>query len=183
MTIRKALKNDIKELAELASTTYVDAFGSSFRQEELQSRLEQTRSESYFAKVLKRDVILVAEKHTRFVGYVEFGKPDLLVATEENDQEISRLYVRKEWQGKGIGKSLIDAALSHKNMRNAPNIWLDVWEGNEGAIRLYKSYGFVETGTIIDGDIIMVKRKHEAVHHTGNMQKDAEKSSVVPGQQ
>jgi diamine N-acetyltransferase len=158
--IRKADRNDLERLARLATVTYADAFGSSFSPEELQDRVQKTRSVEYFEKALEKDVILVAEDAGLLVGYAEFGKPDLAIeGIIDGDQELVRLYVLKDRQGQGIGKALLDAVLSHPKIKSANNIYLDVWEKNEGAIRFYKSQGFAETGTVVDGDIIMVRKK------------------------
>ena len=160
MDIREAHKDDLTPLSKLATKTYEDAFGSSFSAEDLQKRIDETRSEKYFEHALSKDVILIAEVEGEMAGYVEFGPPDLPIeGILEGDEELSRLYVLASHQRKGIGKALMDAALAHSRLRNAENIYLDVWEKNEGARRLYKSYGFEETGTVVDGDIIMVRRK------------------------
>jgi diamine N-acetyltransferase len=160
--IRKADRSDLENLSNLATVTYVDAFGGSFSPEELQDRIQKTRSVEYFEKALEKDVVLVAEDASLLVGYAEFGKPDLAIdGILDGDQELVRLYVLKGHQGRGIGKALLEAALSHPKMKSAGNIYLDVWEKNESAIRFYRSYGFVETGTVVDGDIIMVRKKRD----------------------
>lgn len=159
MIIREAEEKDIPRLQRLATKTYVDAFGYSFTPEELQRRIKETRSEAYFTNAIMRDVIFVAEEYGQLIGYAECGPVGLPVKTQEGDRELSRLFVLKEHQGKGVGTSLLNTLLAHPSMQNAPCIWLDVWEKNDGAIRLYKSYGFEDTGKVIDGDIIMVRRK------------------------
>ncbi len=53
-----------------------------------------------------------------------------------------RVYVAESAQGQGIGHQLLDAALALPRVRNARNLYLDVWEHNLGAQRLYRRYGF-----------------------------------------
>jgi ribosomal protein S18 acetylase RimI-like enzyme len=160
MNIREATQNDIKQLADLASKTYSDAFGHVFTQEELAKRLQETRSEKYFYEAVKLDIILIAEEDDQIVGYVEFGHVDLAIKEiRKGDQEFSRLYILASYQRRGIGKGLMDAALEHPRLRNANNIYLGVWEENEVAQRLYKKYGFEATGMMVDSDIIMVRRR------------------------
>ncbi len=158
MNIREANVNDIQALAELATRTYKDAFGPTFTAEELTKRVEETRSVRYFSDAFKKDVVLLAEEANQLVGYLEFGPVDLPIETTDGDQELSRLYVLKQYQRRGIGKLLMETALAHPMLRKTRTVWLDVWEKNEGAVRLYESYGFENTGKIIDGDIIMLKR-------------------------
>jgi len=159
MNIRPATEADIQALSALATQTWLDAFSHRYPQEEHAGRIEKYRSEQYFTKALTRDVIFLAEQDGALIGYVEFGPPDLPIPTQAGDQEITRLYVLASHQRKGIGKALLETVLAHPLMQAAQTIYLDVWEKNEGAIRLYTSYGFKETDQIIDGDVIMVLKK------------------------
>lgn len=58
--------------------------------------------------------------------------------------------VRDDWQGKGAGTALMQAAidLSDKWL-NLMRLELDVYTDNEPAIRLYKKFGFVIEGTLV----------------------------------
>jgi diamine N-acetyltransferase len=56
--------------------------------------------------------------------------------------EISRIYVVKEKLGLGVGKALMEFAISFAKDLNKKAICLGVWEHNERAIRFYKSFGF-----------------------------------------
>lgn len=59
--------------------------------------------------------------------------------------------VRDDWQGKGAGTALMQAAidLSDKWL-NLMRLELDVYTDNEPAIRLYKKFGFVIEGTLVN---------------------------------
>jgi len=58
------------------------------------------------------------------------------------------MYVRQHARGKGVGRLLLDAALSHAAERAGVQVvTLTVTEGNEHAIRLYEGAGFVAWGT------------------------------------
>ncbi|PCI64334.1 MAG: hypothetical protein COB37_01795 [Kordiimonadales bacterium] len=49
--------------------------------------------------------------------------------------------------GGGTGRLFMKMVLQHlTEAGRAKRVWLDVFEGNEGAIRLYKTFGFRETG-------------------------------------
>ncbi len=160
MHIREAAAADVKELSSLATRTWLDAFGHRFSEAEQRDRIEKHRSEEYFHAALARDHVLVAEEGSTLIGYVEFGPPDLPIPTEEDDKEVTRLYVLASHQRQGIGKKLLDAALAYSGMQAAKSIYLDVWEKNEGAIRLYESYGFKNTGHVVDEDLIMVRKNN-----------------------
>ncbi len=56
--------------------------------------------------------------------------------------EIERIYVRKTFQGKGIGRILINFALSKASELTVQHVWLGVWEKNTRAISFYLRMGF-----------------------------------------
>ncbi|MGL6200855.1 MAG: GNAT family N-acetyltransferase [Lachnospiraceae bacterium] len=61
--------------------------------------------------------------------------------------EIERIYIAKEFQGKGLGVDLMDRAINLAKLRKKQYVWLGVWEKNEKAIPFYKKNGFYEVGT------------------------------------
>ena len=169
MKIRQAEPSDVEMLSKLAMETYVAAFGHSFNPADLAMHLENNLSLNNFRQILAEDTVLVAEAEAeaRMVGYVQFGKCDFEEATSEGDQELRRLYVLAEFQNKGIGMLLMNAALNHLSLKNAEQTLLDVWEQNAGAQRFYARYGFevigkrefvVESGAETSFDLIMVRR-------------------------
>ncbi len=57
--------------------------------------------------------------------------------------------VHEEWQGKGIGKALMQAGLDlADNWLNLTRLELEVYTDNEAAIRLYERFGFEREGTL-----------------------------------
>ncbi len=60
--------------------------------------------------------------------------------------ELHRLYVLQAFQGHGVGRALMDAAMAEITESGAGEICLGVWEGNHRAQRFYASYGFEKAG-------------------------------------
>lgn len=146
--IRVAEPADVPALSELAQRTWSDAFGDgvSFRDEE--TELEEGRSEAYFAEALGTTTILLAEEDDALLGYVQFGDVTIPeVDAEPGDRGLQRLYVETALQGRGLGRSLLEAALCHPLLAEAKRVYLQVWERNERAVRLYESLGFRKAGT------------------------------------
>jgi putative acetyltransferase len=57
--------------------------------------------------------------------------------------------VRDDWQGKGVGTALMQAALDVADKwLNITRVELEVFTDNEPAIRLYKKFGFEIEGTL-----------------------------------
>jgi putative acetyltransferase len=58
--------------------------------------------------------------------------------------------VRDDWQGKGIGTALVQAAIDlADNWLNLERLELTVWTDNVPAIRLYEKFSFVTEGTLV----------------------------------
>jgi diamine N-acetyltransferase len=146
--IRPVVDADLPALSELAKRTWRDAFGESVSAEESADELEETRSERYFRSALGTDTILVAEAEGELVGYVQFGDVRIPeVDPKPDDRGLHRVYVETRRQGRGIGRKLVQAALSHPRLRRAPRVYLQVWDRNRRAVALYESFGFRTVGT------------------------------------
>ncbi len=160
--------DDVTALSALARQTYADAFGHSFSPSDLATHLESNLAESYFRHALEEDVFLLTEAGSRLIGFVQFGPLRIAVpAPSPRDQELRRIYVEADFQNKGIGRRLLEAALDHPRLKAPATIYLDVWARNLGARRLYERYGFAvigahglatASGTAGDQDLIMVRR-------------------------
>ncbi len=58
--------------------------------------------------------------------------------------------VRDDWQGKGVGSALLQAAIDVADKwLNLLRLELEVYTDNEPAVRLYKKFGFVVEGTSV----------------------------------
>lgn len=58
--------------------------------------------------------------------------------------------VREDWQGKGAGTALMQAAVDLADKwLNLTRLELEVYVDNEVAIRLYRKFGFVIEGTLV----------------------------------
>ena len=79
------------------------------------------------------DTTLVAELDGVIVGFGTWS-----------DDEISALYILREFHGLGIGRKLIDALLAQ--MPTCGKIRLQVLDGNDHAIGFYQHMGFRQTG-------------------------------------
>jgi putative acetyltransferase len=59
--------------------------------------------------------------------------------------------VRDDWQGKGVGTALMQAAIELADKwLNLIRLELDVFTDNVPAIRLYEKFGFTIEGTLVD---------------------------------
>lgn len=169
MIIRSAEAGDTAALADLARRTFRDAFGHSLSEPDLAAHLQNNLSDAYFRAAAAADIFLLAEIDARLIGYAQFGAVEIPApGRSPGDQELRRLYVESAVQGRGIGQQLLDAALAHPCLKEARNVFLDVWDRNDGARRLYERYEFavvgahtfaVASGAAATRDLIMVRRQ------------------------
>ena len=82
------------------------------------------------------------------VGFMVVAPPDLpLPGIGEQDAEIKRIYLLSKFQGGGVGKRFIDAAVVHAAERNVTRLLLGVYAKNHAAIGFYERCGFGKVGT------------------------------------
>ena len=63
-----------------------------------------------------------------------------------DEAEILSIGVRKDSQRRGIGRRLVEAMSRAAKKAEARRLFLEVGEGNAGAVALYKQLGFQEVG-------------------------------------
>jgi ribosomal protein S18 acetylase RimI-like enzyme len=148
LRVRAATLSDSPLLADLAERTWLDVARGVFAHEDLAAHLAEVRASGSVVASVENQTILVAEADDALVGWVEFG--DVVIAEVDvrpGDQELRRLYVATSHQGLGLGRQLMTAALAHPRLAGARRVFLQVWEQNTKAIRLYESLGFRSVGT------------------------------------
>jgi len=158
---------DLDNLLILSKKVFYDAFqhlnnpddfdaycSAAFTHEKLLSEIENPDSVFYFA--------VVGDER---VGYIKLNFRQAQTEFQDNDAcEIERIYISGSHQGMGIGKKLLDFAITKAVENNLQYIWLGVWEHNYNAIRFYEREGFKQfsshefaLGHDIQTDILMKK--------------------------
>lgn len=117
-----------------------------------QKTLEE--EQTFLKKQLKdisehKTVMLLAFKEEDLIGISEI-RMSRGAATHEGGLGIS---LAKDYRGEGIGKALMQAILTEAELRlpELRLVTLGVFENNDPAIGLYKSFGFVEFGRLPEG--------------------------------
>lgn len=89
---------------------------------------------------------LVAQAGDELVGHI--GLSAFLERPRRRHAATIGMAVADEWQGRGVGTKLMEAALDlADNWLDVKRIELEVFVDNEPAIRLYEKFGFVREGT------------------------------------
>lgn len=148
--LRQCTSEDFDVLRELAIRTYYETFAPLNTPEDMAAYLKDAFNEARFAGELNDPncEFYFLFYDNRLAGYLKLN--DGPAQTDLNDPdalEIERIYVAKEFQDAGLGRYLLEQAVSMAAARKKQYAWLGVWEKNEKAIRFYKRNGFYEIGT------------------------------------
>ncbi|PWK45375.1 GNAT family N-acetyltransferase [Pleionea mediterranea] len=165
---RSATLSDARQLSELAEQTFRDAFTEANNAEDMAMHCASTYGESIQTAELSDpnyDTIVV-EDDGQLVAYAQLRQghyPECVTAISPG--EIQRLYVDKQWHGKGLAQALMTECLSRLREKNNDVVWLGVWEHNPRAIAFYKKLDFQPVGKHVfklgndpQTDIIMMRR-------------------------
>ena len=108
------------------------AYGASIQASEIASATMQTF-------VCDDDGVLTGYGQLRWAA-----APDCVAAHEP--AEIQRIYVDRDYHGKGVAQALMSALLDAAASGGADVVWLGVWENNPRAIGFYQKLGFRRVG-------------------------------------
>src|SRR6266480_4728127 len=147
--IRQATASDAALLAQLGAATFSETFAADNTPEDMAAYLAASFSPEQQAAELAQALttFLIAEIDKVAVGYamLHAGVPPQQ-AISEQPVELVRLYVSKEWHGRGVGELLMQACLDLARQQGYRNLWLGVWERNVRARAFYRKWKFQEFG-------------------------------------
>ncbi|HEU4391665.1 MAG TPA: GNAT family N-acetyltransferase [Blastocatellia bacterium] len=148
--IRLATSDDAALLAELGARTFRDTFASDNKPEDMNAYL----AESFGVEIQSVELassnttFLIVEVDRIPAGYAHLqavSSPSCV--TGPNPIELARIYVSREWLGRGVGEALMRACIDQSRKAGYETIWLGVWEKNPRAQSFYRKWGFKVVGT------------------------------------
>jgi ribosomal protein S18 acetylase RimI-like enzyme len=139
VTIRRAGAGDEPRLAEIDALTWSPLVSPGPRPE----------GPAFYRGDLTPENTLVAVVDGEVAGYALVTPPTPLPASA-HVQMLRGLAVDPAFQGRGIGRALVDAAVAEAAVRGAVKIWLRVLATNDVALRLYAAAGFETEGVLRD---------------------------------
>ena len=141
---------DAMALAEAGGWLFEQAYGKYSRPEDLEAHVEQYFGrESVAAELRSPDVTYtVALDGDAITGFIKLRRgtaPDCVPAAEAI--EVQQLYVDAHRQRTGVGRMLMDGAVSAARAQGVAGLWLSVWQDADWATAFYEAYGFRPVGT------------------------------------
>ncbi len=151
MRVRPALPADAGPLSLLGRATFLESYAHLLPVEDILEHARTQHAPERYANWLADDDChgwLVEAPGGAPVGYLIATPPDLpLPDLDPRDLEIRRVYVLHRYQGLGLGRWLLEEALSTAATAGYRRILLGVYSRNEQALSFYARLGFTQVGT------------------------------------
>ena len=149
MHIRRGVPADAPALADLARTTFYDAFAATNDPADMALHLANAYGvPQQTAELLDTGITtLLVEKDGHAIAYAQIRDhhvPECV--TGVTPLELWRFYVDRRWHGQGVAPALMERVKSEARRRGAGTLWLGVWEHNARARAFYAKCGFSDVG-------------------------------------
>jgi ribosomal protein S18 acetylase RimI-like enzyme len=149
LTIRRGTLADAALLSELGARTFSDAFAADNSAEDLTAYLATSFNLAQQTAELEdpASTFLIAEVDGHAAGYAMLrdGEPEQGIAGPK-PIELVRLYVSRDWLGRGLGEQLMRACIDEARHAGHETLWLGVWERNARAQAFYRKWDFRTVG-------------------------------------
>lgn len=149
LMIRCGTVEDAGLLSELGARTFSETFAADNTEEDITEYLATSFNLAQQTAELEdpASTFLIAEIDGHAAGYAMLrdGEPEQGVEGA-NPIELVRLYVAREWLGRGLGEQLMRACLNEARQAGHETIWLGVWEHNPRAQAFYRKWNFRPVG-------------------------------------
>ena len=149
LTIRRANSEDASLLAELGARTFAETFATDNTPEDIVAYIGASFNLAQQMAELAdpASAFLIAEVAGVAAGYAKLhaGEPAAGVDSVK-PVELVRLYVSREWLGRGVGEALMRACIDEARQAGHRTIWLGVWERNGRAQAFYRKWNFRAVG-------------------------------------
>jgi ribosomal protein S18 acetylase RimI-like enzyme len=151
IVIRKARLKDIDTLISLENELYdnqVEYLRES-KSQNLDDFFLKNNSNTFLKQFIlktirsKNGLVLIAEYDKKIAGYlIIFIKKTIPIFKLEKLAEITDLYIKEEFRGRGISNKLRDEVIKWCKMKNISSITLDMLPNNIHAKMIYEKWGF-----------------------------------------
>jgi ribosomal protein S18 acetylase RimI-like enzyme len=158
ISIGIATPDDVVDIQEVFYKTWLATYPNEelgITVEDIEDRYKDRLSEDNIAKRKEQiatppegQTLLVARDDDRVIGICR-------VVRKSDRNQLQAIYVLPEYQGKGIGGELWEAA--KKLFDKAKDTYVEVASYNANAIGFYKKLGFVETGRRFSDEKLKLK--------------------------
>lgn len=151
LLVRPLCEADLDALVTLASRSFFDAYCETDDHAVIREYCSLNFTLEQFASVLadpKSRIIVATAGANDLVGYahvcVSIPPP---CVHGPSPVELSRIYLSKDWIGRGVGALLMRASIDQGIRLGGRTLWLGVYERNPRAMAFYRRFGMRVVGT------------------------------------
>jgi len=150
IVVRHCQPSDLQTLRDLSYRTY----DQTFRHLNTPQNMRAYLAKAFDLERVRRE--LARPESTFFflivdgelAGYLKINEAGAQSDLQDPESlELERVYVDAPFQGRGLGRILIEKGVEEARQKGKAFVWLGVWEKNEKAIRFYEKSGFTKMGT------------------------------------
>ncbi len=138
-------QDDIAVIINLAREIWIDHYTPIIGSEQVEYMLEKFQSTNAVR-------VQLSEGHEYYLAVAGERNAGYLAVIPDADGSslmISKIYVRRESRGCGVGRKLLDFAETVCRQRELRSIWLTVNKFNTNSIAWYERMGFVNVGGLV----------------------------------
>ena len=150
-----AAEKDLEKIVQVSRHTFADTFIGDFSRPYKKDDLSKFYSKYHSLKSYidymndRHHALYVLLVQGKIEGYSLVGPCGLPhKAVTKSCGELKRIYIKKDKQGFGYGKDLLEQSFQYLE-KNFQQQWIGVWSGNLRAQKIYRSYGFEKVGQYI----------------------------------
>lgn len=152
--IRKMKEEDIKQVQLVAKTSWNYTYDGIIPLEIQENFLKSAYNDAMMHRRLERTIIFIAEVDEKIVGFANYSP-----VKDEGKVELAAIYLYPEYQGKGLGTSLLEEGIN--NLEGVNEIFINVEKENKIGTTFYEAKGFKvvsEFDDDFDGHILKTVR-------------------------
>ncbi len=137
--VRPWQKSDLASVRRITWESWISTYLSFIPETDLKSYFDIHYAEGSFLSMFEDSTMhgFVAEMDGEAAGYAR-----LFFNRYENRLYVSSLYLLPDFQGKGVGRRLLDAAERYATEHGLDQLWIGVMVKNRQALDLYRRVGF-----------------------------------------
>lgn len=147
MKIRKAQRQDCRNLAALSIQVWLDTYAREGINNLVTNYVLDTFNERHFLEKLTQPNyhIYAAVEGDNLLGYIAIdlsSQRENAAAGKDYGYEVDTLYIQSRQRGKGLGSAL----LKHAGVEFGHCYWLTTWSHNTEGLGFYRHLGFEDVG-------------------------------------
>jgi ribosomal protein S18 acetylase RimI-like enzyme len=140
ITIRPWQKEDVASIRRITWQSWVSTYSIFIPEADLKTYFDLHYSESALLRMFDDPSMqgFISEEDNRIAGYIR-----LVFNREENRLTIPSLHILAGFQGRGMGRRLLNSAEGCAREKRLDRLWIGVMVKNRQALALYRKVGFL----------------------------------------